>query len=221
MFQKILIAEDLHSITEGVQYLLNTLGIPQIQHVQYCDDAMLRLKKAHMDAVPFEVLITDLSFKTDHRSQQLTDGEALIRAVKAAFPEVQIIAYSIEDRNQRVKRLVQEVGIQAYVCKGRHGIQELQTALESLWRGETYVSPQVAHALHPQNDLNIEDFDIALLAHLAQGLSQTEISREFKAKNIQPHSLSAIEKRINKLKIMLKSANAVQLIAVSKDLGLI
>jgi len=56
---------------------------------------------------------------------------------------------------------------------------------------------------------------------LAEGYSQEEISKLFKSKNISPSSLSSIEKRVSRLKIHLGAKNTYQLIALSKDIGLI
>lgn len=221
MYKKILIAEDLHSITDGIQHLLQELHIPEVAQVQYCDDAILKLKKAELDLAPYELLITDLSFKADHRSQEFTSGEALIAAVRSDFPDLKIIAYSIEDRITRVKKLVEKDNINAYVCKGRTGIQELKEAIEVTFNNQLYISPQLAQAFQHPSNVNIEEFDIELLSYLAAGYSQKEISAIFKNKGIHPFSLSSIEKRLNQLKIILKSGNSVQLIANAKDLGLI
>ncbi|WP_317168908.1 hypothetical protein [Flavobacterium undicola] len=46
MFKKVLIAEDLDSISQTIIHTLEGLSIANIQHVKYCDDAyILKLKK--------------------------------------------------------------------------------------------------------------------------------------------------------------------------------
>lgn len=221
MYTKILVAEDLNSIHLGIHTGLKELHIREIVQVNYCDDAMLKLKKAKLDQEPFQLLITDLSFKKDHRNVTYNDGEALIEAAKAAFPELKIIAYSVEDRLQKVRRLIKSLKVDAFVCKGRNGLAELKEAIEATGKNKVYLSPQVATALKNNQALNIDDFDVLLLKFLAEGYIQEEISTLLKKKEINPNSLSTIEKRINKMKILLKSQNTVQLIAVSKDMGLI
>ena len=59
MFRKVLVAEDMDDINRGVYDTLHELGISEIQQVQYCDDAILKLKKAIHDDLPFQLLITD------------------------------------------------------------------------------------------------------------------------------------------------------------------
>ncbi|MFI2744249.1 response regulator [Zhouia sp. PK063] len=221
MFQKILIAEDIDGIHESIQHFLEDLQIPEIAQVHYCDDAMLKLKRGVVDHVPYDLLITDLSFIQDHRNQHYPSGESLIKAVKEKFPSLCIIAYSVEDRLQKVRHLIQDVGIQAYVCKGRNGIAELKKAITAVANEKTYVSPRVAQALHPHEDINIDSYDVSLLTFLAQGHSQEDISSLLKKQQLSPNSLSSIEKKINRLKIILQAKNTIQLIAIAKDTGLI
>jgi len=221
MFKKVIVAEDQDDINKGVVASLQELEVPQIEHVQYCDDAYLKIKRAAMDQEPFELLITDLSFNADHRDQKLSSGEDLSAVLRKEFPDLKIIMYSVEDRLQRVRHMIQKLGINAYVCKGRHGLKDLSNAIELVNNDKTYLSSHVSNALRPSQDLEIDDFDLLLVEKLSHGLSQDEISSEFKTKNISPSSLSSIEKRLNKLKIEFKANNAIHLVSKVKDLGLI
>lgn len=221
MIRKVLLSDDLASINHGILSVLQTLGIDDNDQVQYCDDAYLKVKRAITQDVPYDLLITDLSFKPDHRPQQFASGEALVKQLKQEFPDLKIIVYSIEDRLQSVKRLLQDYKANAYVCKGRKGLTELAEAIAEVDQNKRYLSPQVAHALSPKADLEIDDFDIALLQELSLGLSQEEISHQLKTQNISPNSLSTIEKRLNKLRIQFKANNAIHLVSIVKDLGVI
>lgn len=221
MFTKVLIADDLGSINQGVTMVLDTLGVKNVQQVQYCDDAFLKIKRAELDQEPFQLLITDLSFKPDHRNQTYTSGEDLAKAIKAKFPHIKVIMYSIEDRLQKVRGLMQMSQLDAYVCKGRRGLIELSQAITEVYNGDLYLSSEVRHALNSSNHLEIDDFDIELIKLLSNGMSQDQISQHLKKNHISPNSLSSIEKRINKLRIQFKASNAIHLVAITKDMGLI
>jgi len=106
MFKKVIVAEDQDDINKGVVASLQELEVPQIEHVQYCDDAYLKIKRAAMDQEPFELLITDLSFNADHRDQKLSSGEDLSAVLRKEFPDLKIIMYSVEDRLQRVRHMM-------------------------------------------------------------------------------------------------------------------
>ena len=221
MFNKILISDDLDSINHGVFAVAKNLGILDVVQVQYCDDAYLKLKKSFIDQSPFNLLITDLSFKSDHREQRFPNGDSLIKELKQEFPNLKVIVYSVEDRLQRVRTLVQKYKVDAFVCKGRHGLTELSHAIKEVSNNETYLSPQIEQALSDKSNLEIKDYDINLILQLSKGMSQDEISHHFKQKSISPSSLSSIEKRLNTLRIQFKANNAIHLVAITKDLGLI
>ncbi|KAA2217178.1 DNA-binding response regulator [Maribacter flavus] len=221
MFKKVLIAEDMEDINKGVFAMLNELGIQEVQQVQYCDDAYMRIQKARLDKKPFDLLITDLSFKEDYRTQKYPNGPDLIERIRQDDRDMKIIVYSIEDKIQVVKKLFNSYKINGYVCKTRRGLKNLSSAITDIMKGKKYVSPEVDNALSTHSDLDINDYDIALLSHLSKGMSQEEISDYYKKNNISPASLSSIEKRLNKLRVDFNANNAIQLIAIVKDLGLI
>ncbi|WP_046743005.1 helix-turn-helix domain-containing protein [Kordia zhangzhouensis] len=221
MFTKVLIAEDMDDINAGVLKALSELEIATIDQAQYCDDADLKAKRARKDNVPYDLLITDLSFVKDHRKQKLSSGEELLIKLKEEQPALKVIVYSVEDKLQRVRRLFQEYDIDAYVCKGRKSLLELKNAIKAISGGDTYLSPKVRNALSPKTAMEIDDYDIGLLKLLSKGMSQDEIASDLKKRSISPNSLSSIEKRLSKLKIYFKANNAIHLIANAKDLGLI
>jgi DNA-binding NarL/FixJ family response regulator len=221
MYSKVLIVDDHDAISKSVQQVLTACHVETIEITQYCDDAFLKVKRAALDGANYDLVITDLSFKKDHRSTDLESGEDLIAALRQEFPQLPIIVYSMKDQLQKVRLLINQYGINAYVCKDRKGARELLEALKAVSQHKRFLSPQVRPALSPKNDLEIYDYDIQLLTLLSKGLSQDEIRHNFQANNITPNSLSTIEKRLNKLRVQFKANNAIHLVATAKDLGLI
>nr|WP_321222407.1 response regulator [uncultured Psychroserpens sp.] len=221
MFNKVLVSDDLGSINQGVLTVLDTMRTRIVHQVQYCDDAYLKVKKGYLDLTPYDLLITDLSFVTDYRDKNFSSGEELIVALRQEYPKLKIIIYSVEDRLQKVRLMMKNYKANAFVCKGRRGLIELGKAIEAVRDGDIFVSPQVAIALSEKTSLEIDDFDINLLKLLSKGLSQDEISHYLKSHNIAPSSLSSIEKKLNKLRTQFKANNAIHLVAIVKDLGLI
>ncbi|WP_323787913.1 response regulator [Psychroserpens sp.] len=221
MFQKVLINDDHDAILSSIAQILSKSNVESVERSQYCDEAYLKIKRAELDEIRYDLLITDLSFKRDHRNVDLDSGEDLIEKLRLEFPLMPIIVYSMKDQLQKVRQLVKNYNINAYVCKDRRGSRELEEAIETVSKGQLYLSPQVSGALSPRVDLEIEDYDIQLLKLLSKGLSQDEISKELKKSKITPCSLSSIEKRLNKLRIQFKANNVIHLVATAKDLGLI
>ena len=220
-FKKVLVSDDLECINQGVVSVLNSMNIKNITQVAYCDDAFLQIEKTVLDKKPFDLLITDLSFVADHRTQRFPSGEMLIRALKEKHPYLKVIAYSVEDNLQKVRTVMLDCKADAYVCKGRHGLKQLGQAIEEVYQGKQYLSPQVANAVNKKFATEISDYDIQILKLLSHGHSQREISEHFLANNILPSSLSSIEKKISRLCDHFKAKNTTQLIAIVKDLRLL
>jgi len=221
MFRKVLVAEDMDSINQAVAVVLKDLGIAEVAHSQYCDQAWLMAKKAIQENEAFDLLICDLSFKQDHREEKLKSGKELIAALKSEDPKLKIIVNSIEDHPQTVKDLWNSGNIDAYVCKDRHGLKELKEAILHLNNGETYNSPSIEKILKQNNVLTLNDFEISIVKHLANGFTQDQIQQELKSKNIKPSSKSAIEKRLKELREEFHANTNPHLISIMKDLKLI
>ncbi len=222
MFKKILVVEDLDSIGFGIaQMLMQSAHNYTVEQALYCDDAYLKFQKAKQNKDPFDLLITDLSFKNDHRANKINSGDDLVQVLRSKQPNLKTVVYSVEDRPSRVKRLFNEKAIDAYVVKGRHGLKYLEEAITNLRQNKTYVSPDIANLMDKKDVFEIDEYDLKLMGHLSNGLTQEQIANLFRNKNISPSSVSSIEKRLNKLKVELRAKNTIQLIATVKDLGLL
>ena len=222
MFKKVIIAEDLEDINLGIEQTLKNLDIINFQHAKYCDDAFLKIRKAILDNEPYDLLISDLSFKKDDRDVQITCGDELVEKVRELQPDIKIIAYSVEDKNHRIKSLFDNADIDGFVLKGRNSIEDLKKAIHiTSTSDQKFISYEVATALQEKSNFEIDDLDIQILKHLSSGTSQDEIIQIFKDLGIKPNSKSAMEKRLSKLKDFFKANNTVHLVSIAKDMGII
>ncbi|UMB54348.1 response regulator [Lutibacter sp. A64] len=222
MFQKVLIAEDMDFINSGIKSQLAELNIAQIEYVQYCDEALLKLKSAKLNNAPFDLLISDLSFEEDYVEQKIKSGDELIKKVREEFSLLKIVVFSVEDKEYRVQKLFNEYKINAYVWKSREGLRELKKALLQLFNSDKiYISPHISGAVSKQKTIEISEYDIFLIECLSKGYQQEEISTILKDKNWSPTSVSSIEKRLKILREHFNASNPTHLVAIAKDLGLI
>ncbi len=222
MFKKVLVVEDLDTVGYGITMMLQKeLGIEEVKLIQYCNEAYLNFKNEYQKGRPYDLLITDLSFKQDHRESKINSGQILIEKIREQNHELQIIICSVEEKPNTAIRFLQQNHISAYVLKGRNGLRDLKKAVQAVYNGEQYLSQLLERQLKGDKTFEIEDYDLSLLLHLSHGLSQSQISSLFNSKGVSPSSLSSIEKRLNKLKDVLRANNNVQLVANAKDLGLI
>jgi len=222
MFQKVIITDYLDSNNIAAIKALQELVVPIVQYASHCDEAFSKIKKAQLDAEPFDLLITGLSFKNNYGNEKLQSGEELIRAVKNIQPQLKILVFSIEDQNQRIKKLIQNEGINGYVPKGRNRIPELKKAIQDIYsNAPVYLSPAIANQMVDKSLLEIENCDIELLKSLSKGLSPLEIVKQLEDTAIPLCTYNSIEKRIQKLLLFFRANNNTHLIAITKDLGLI
>jgi DNA-binding NarL/FixJ family response regulator len=132
MFKKVLIAEDLGWNTKRIEQQLIAMGVKEIVITEYCDDAYLKFLKALKEKQPFDLLISDLFFKQDHREQKLKSGDELIASLRKHPSTIKVIVFSMEERLQRIRSLFSEQQINAYVFKSRKSLEDLEEALISI-----------------------------------------------------------------------------------------
>ena len=222
MFTKVLLVDDIDLNTAGAAEVVAALGIEKIVHAKYCDEALLKIKKALFDNKPFDLLITDLSFEDDYRETTIKSGEDLLKEVKKLDSKIKLIAFSIENEPYRIKNLFDKFQINGYVMKGRNTKEILKKTIEKVFKNEDKViADELLHLLNDTATNEIDSYDIELLKQLSLGYPQEQMPARFKELGIEPNSKSTIEKRISKLKDYFKAANTIHLIAIAKDLRLV
>jgi two-component system, NarL family, captular synthesis response regulator RcsB len=222
MFQKVLIVDDIDFNDIAAAQALRDLGVLQIDCAKYCDEALLKIKNADRENNPYQLLISDLSFKEDHRTESLKSGEALVAKVRELFPAMKVIVFSIEDKSYRIKSLFEKFDIAGYVIKGRNSMTQLKKAVQIIFdTKEKFLSPELNYILQDKTIQEIDNYDIELIKQLSYGIPQESMDAKFLELGIKPNSKSTIEKRISKLKIYFKASNPAHLVSIAKDLGLI
>jgi DNA-binding NarL/FixJ family response regulator len=222
MINKVLIVEDHEMENLSLQRTLEDLHMDHTEHAYYCDEAFIKIKKAHQSGEPYDLLITDLHFETDlHHEQQLASGQALIAAGRQAQPDLKILVFSAERRPSIVESLYTTQQIDGYVRKARNDAKELKTAIDQIGHNQRfYPWWYVTHIKH-KNAYDFTEYDIAIISLLAQGVRQTEMPARLKENNIHPSGLSALEKRLKLIRNAFGFTNNAQLIAHCKDTGIV
>ena len=221
MFEHVLIAEDHESVSNSVKLALIEVGVNSPEYVSYCDHALSWIKKASTTPKPYDLLITDLSFEEDQTVQQITDGTALISAVRAVQPDLKILVFTAEGRPEIIRPLIENLGINAYVRKARRDTQELKAAFEALANGKTYFPPQMKKPERNSHSFSFTTYDLTIIRLLAGGTKQKEIPQHLVENKITPSSLSSLEKRLSQIKEEYGFTTNEQLIAYCKDFKII
>ncbi|MEW7277890.1 response regulator transcription factor [Aquimarina sp. 2201CG1-2-11] len=222
MFTKVLVAEDYEIANQGIIRILNDeIGIATIHEAKYCDDAYLKFRKAYNEQQPFQLLITDLSFREDHKVQTRTSGIELIEDVRKTQTDIKVIVYSQENRPDKINMLFDKHKIDGYVCKGQNAVKELIACVEGVYNNNTVFPPELTNTSADNLMVHLDDLDMILLEELAQGFTKKEICSKLKKQKITPNSESSIDKRVSKLFDSFKAKNTTHLVAIVKDLGIL
>lgn len=132
-----------------------------------------------------------------------SDGVEVAKVVRVANPQIKILAVSANLNDYLLYRLERR-GIQGFVDKNIHTLADLRSALQAISFGRTWYSPSFQAArlqrLLDQNsfDKKLTDYEQAILCHIADGLSDGEISMQLgiSSRTVQGHR-SAIMRKLN------------------------
>jgi two-component system, NarL family, nitrate/nitrite response regulator NarL len=117
----------------------------------------------------------------------IPDGMAIMEEIALQHPQVRVLVLTVEDREEEVRRALAN-GARGYLLKGVGG-SELIQSVRTVSQGDFYVSPSLAGRLlmrygngsesaveNAARFPNLSLREEQILAHLAQGLSNKEIS---------------------------------------------
>jgi len=221
MYKKIVVAEDHDSDKNSIVDSLKELGILIVDQVQFCDDALKLVRKGIYDKQPYELLVTDLSFTPAFGKDTIISGQELIRNIQLLQPDIKVIVFTTNDKQFVIKSLAEKLHIDGYVCKGLQGLKELNTAVKTVYRNESYYCPVAKGAIDQKNLFEIGEYELILLRLLANGEKQKGIAAYLKEHNILPDSVRSVEDRISKLKDHFNATTLPQLVHMAYRWGMI
>lgn len=221
MLEKVLVAEDHQTSSKAVAKTIEELSIPVCHYVYYCDDALTRLRNELLSGHPYELLVSDISFVEDHRTQALKSGVDLILAARALQPELKVIVFSAEGHPAKIQSYFKELKVNGYVQKGRMDAIELEKAVMAVAKGQTYMPAGIREKISPAHSHEFNNYDITILSLLAKGEKLQDIPALLVELGISPSGKSSMEKRLNHIKTVLDFKKNEQLIAFCKDMGII
>jgi DNA-binding NarL/FixJ family response regulator len=184
---RIVIVEDNRLLLENLRLLLNgEEGIKVTGAFGSAEEALPELSQCAPD-----VMLTDLDLPG-------ISGIELTRRVKASFPDIDIMAYTIFEDRETVFSAI-KAGASGYILKGSSP-RELIESLNSLYLGGAPMSPKIARKVIQEfQDETVSES--SLLSHreteivrgIEQGLTYKNIAEKF---FISPHTVHTHIKNI-------------------------
>ncbi len=223
MFKKVLVNEDQQIMNFGIQKVLDKLNVSLIESTQHCGEAFDKIRNAYLADDGFNVLITDLLFNNSSPHDAIKNGMDLVRSIRARHIPLQIIVLSIERNPLRIKKLIQNYKVNAYIIKGTEDEEECEKALQHLTQNQTepYLSPGTQKILKNENVLSLTQFDLTVIKLLTLGYKQKEIPEYLKVHHFKKSSLRSVEQRLEVLRTTFAVSTNYQLISTLKDMDLI
>lgn len=217
MFDKVLIAEDHQSVNRWIQGSLKELGCGASEYAYDCDNALKLLQLAHSGGIPFDLLITDLSFRNDGQERRLAGGAELIGAARLLQPQLKVLVFSAEEQPGVVSTLVERFKINGYLWKGPRDEEDLPLAVRQIAAGKTFISRELQQAVRSKNALDFTEYDMTIITELAKGTLQKNIPYVLEKQGHRSASLRSVEKRLGEIRDTLGFTKNEQLIAYCKD----
>lgn len=184
---RILVADDHTLIRRAIVGLLNSQ--PDMQVVEEAGTGEEAVSKAV--AGPPDIVLMDIGMPG-------INGLGATRAITRQLPGVQVLILTVHDREDYLFQALR-AGASGYVLKGAD-IQDLLTAVRSVYRGEVYLFPPLAKKLLTDYLRRVESGeDIArydglterereVLQLTAQGKTVTQVAERL---HISPHTVQA------------------------------
>ena len=163
----------------------------------------------------------DIILKNEPENSKLKGGDDLLREFKKSSSKAKIIVMSKIESLDMLDYIINVLNADGYILKSRTSLQEIIPAIKTVLSSENYYSKSVTKILqYQENLLDIDIKDRFILKLLSQGLRQQEIEIASPKKGIKM-TVSAIEKRIKKLKLRFGAETTAQLTAIAVKKGII
>ncbi|MCI4666674.1 MAG: response regulator transcription factor [Bacteroidia bacterium] len=212
---KVILADDHQVFMDGITLILAQKGIEVIGQASNGERLMELLKIKQPD-----IVFLDLSMPK-------MNGFEAFREIKKTYPDLRVIALSMNADYRSIKPLIQEK-IDGYVLKDL-GQKEIFKAIEKVRMGNIYYSEEVWQIYgkgkqKESENINSQEFgftkrELEIINLIALGLTTVEISKKL---HRAPETIARHRKNmIHKAKTMLGLNNMTALVAYAKDKGFI
>jgi DNA-binding NarL/FixJ family response regulator len=183
----ILIADDHEMIRRGIRMIIESFpGKYQITEASTSTEVMRIMAANKVQYAILDMVLADGNLFSDTQLLSMYTSS------------IDMLVYSMNAESIYAKRLMQK-GIRGFICKNA-GIEELETAIRCLLRGEVYLSPYMQKSLirpagapvdeNPVDTLS--DRELAVVEYTVLGLGTKEIAQKM---NLDITTISTYRKR--------------------------
>ncbi|MBS1620688.1 MAG: response regulator transcription factor [Bacteroidetes bacterium] len=200
----VFIVDDHYMVIEGIRSLLqNERNIEWSGHAMNAASCLAFLKQQQPDVVLMDINLPDKS------------GIELCREVKEKYPLVFIIGLSTFNQQSFIQKMMDN-GASGYVLKNATQ-EELREAIETVIKGNTYLSEDASQSLRKENAANIvlTRREKEVLELIADGMTNVEIAQKLFI------SVTTVDTHRKNLLAKLGAKNTASLVRIAAQLQMI
>ena len=207
---KLLLVDDHPIVRRGVASCLSKEpNIHVIGEAAHGREAIIKVRELNPDVVLMDVDMPQM------------DGLAVTQALRKEFPHIKVLMLSMYRDTDYILRILQS-GAMGYVLKDAPA-EELVNAVESIYRGESYFSADVARVAMNQfvrgsnegpSAMNLTNREREVLVLIAEGLSNKEIACRL---NVGVRTVETHRERIMR-KLNIRNVAGLTRFAIAKGL---
>ncbi len=205
---KLLIADDHQIIVDGFLSIFKDYS-----HINVVGSASNGKEVLQMlEETPVDVVILDINMP-------ILNGVETCKQISKRLPQVAVIALSMYKRQSYIQRMLQ-YGAKGYLLKDDHA-EDIIKAVDKVYAGEHYFSPQIEPALLSFGKLELIDLpevterELEVLKLISKGYTNVEIADQL---FISHHTVESHRKN---LLSKLDAKNTADLVRLSLEKGLI
>ena len=188
---RVLIADDHTIVRQGLKQILNL--DPQIEvsfEANNGNEVLDFLRDATVDVVVLDITMPG------------RNGLETLKEIKRLYPTVAVIVLSMHPKDQYAVRVL-KAGASGYITK-ESAPEELVSAIRKAYRGEKYISPDVAEMLadyiehgavdQPHKLLSDREFEVLRLIASGKGITQIANELNLSVKTVSTYRTRIVEK---------------------------
>ena len=188
---RVLIADDHTIVRQGLKQILNL--DPQIEvsfEAKDGNEVLDFLRGAEVDVVVLDITMPG------------RNGLETLKDLKRLYPAISVIVLSMHPKDQYAVRVL-KAGASGYITK-ESAPEELVDAIRKAYRGEKYISPDVAELLadyiergtpdQPHKLLSDREFEVLRLIASGKGITQIANELNLSVKTVSTYRTRIVEK---------------------------
>ena len=201
---RVLVVDDHKVVRGGLKaFLLSFDDLELVGEAKNGHEALLKCAEVKPDVVLMDLVMPEM------------DGPTATRAIRNAYPTIQVIALTSFPEEELVEQALQ-AGAISYLLKTVEP-DELADAIRAAFRGQTTLAPEAAQTLiqahtrppHPGHDLTERERDV--LSLLVKGLTNQEIAQHLSV------SANTAKFHVSNVLTKLGAASRTEAVALALD----